>query len=393
VSAIAALREGGAYLEDRNRCVNDNLTWVEVNLYDEQYPLTLNVVAMKKRNPTKVIYLLTSSSLNFRSSFFTPIEKSLAFYLAQNGYLVVGITPREDNVPLKADPGVMAKWGMRKHREDVRKVIRLVQALVGKPYHVLGHSLGAITALDYAGAYSDRQFRSVMLLDIPSFDPERQPDKIANARLALGAYNQLLRAGVYRDTAVTDYKLLLAAATFYPDVDSGWPRADLGLPGDFTFDGLLHFSLIFTASMPGIITELTGLPQEWPMVQGNIAGDYDFALNPTNDSFELTLTEVDRLGLVMAEVGSGIAPVALLRDYTSAIANLSNYRINWAGIQEKVIWINAELGMGAQTYGAKLIRRSGNTHVTVAVAPGYGHVDVIYSETARKDVWSRLLTP
>ena len=393
ISALAALCKAGVHLEIRDRCVNENLTWVEADFYDEPYPLTLNVVAAKYPFPAKVIYLLSASSLNFRSSFFTPIEESLASYLATNGYLVVGITPREDNVPIEADPSVMAKWGMLKHRKDVRKIIRLVQALVRKPYDVLGHSLGAITALDYAGAYSEGQFRSIMLLDIPSFDPVRQPDKIACAKLALGAYHRLLKDRVYRDTSVEGYKLLLAAATLYPDVDSGQPRAGLGLPGNFTFDGLLHFSLIFTASMPGLITELTGLPQEWPMVQGNTAGDYDFAPDPADDSFELTLTDTDRLRQAVVEVGSGIAPVALARDYTSAIANLCGYRINWAGIQEKVTWINGELGMGAQTFGAKLIRRSGNTNVTVAVMPGYGHVDLIYSETAREDVWSRLLAP
>jgi len=253
----------------------------------------------------------------------------------------------------------------------------------------LGHSLGAITALDYAGAYSDRQFRSVMLLDIPSFDPVQQPGKIARARLVLGACHQLLKNRVYRDTSVADYKNLLKLSAFYPDADSGASRGD---GTNFTFKGLLHFSLIFSASMPGIITELTHLPQEWPMVQGNTAGYYEFASIPTNDSFGLSLTDVNRLRLAAAEVGSGTVPVALLRDYTSAIANLDNYRINWTGIQEKVTWINGELGMGAQTYGAELIRRSGNTHVTVAVVTNYGHVDVIYSKTAQKDVWS-LLTP
>ena len=393
ISVLAALCNAGVHLEVRDQSVNENLTWVEADFYDEPYPLTLNVVAAKYPFPAKVIYLLPASGLNFRSSFFTPIEESLASYLATNGYLVVGITPREDNVPIEADPGIMAKWGMLKHREDVHKIIQLVQELVRMPYDVLGHSLGAITALDYAGAYSNKQFRSIMLLDIPAFDPVRQRDKIACARLALKACHQLLKDNVYWDTSIADYRLLMAAATFYPDVDSGQPRIGLGLPGNFTFNGLLHFSLIFSASLPGIITELTGLPQEWPMVQGNTAGDYEFASTPPEDRFELTRTDVDRLRQALAEVKSGTAPVALLRDYTSAIANLQDYRIHWAGIQEKVTWLNGELGMGAQTFGAKLIWGSGNTNVTVAVIPGYGHVDLIYSETAREDVWSRLLAP
>lgn len=392
-NAIAALREGGVFLQDRNRHLDNNLTWVEVNLYDEPYPLTLHLAAMKSPTPAKVIYLVAASSLNFRGSFFTPIEKSLAFYLAQNGYLVVGVTPREDNVPLEADPSVVANWGMLKHRQDVRKIIELIQASEKKPYDVLGHSLGAIVALDYASIYSEEPFQSVLLLDIPSFDPA-QPhyaDKMACARLALGAYHQLLRDHVYWDLSVDAYKRLLAAAASYPDADSGQSRAALKLPGNFTLEGLLHFSLIFTASMPGIITGLTDLPQEWPMVQGNVAGDYEFALDPTNDVFGFTLTDFDRLRAAAAEIGSGIAPVALARDYTSAIADLEDYSIPWAGIQEKVVWINGQFGMGAQMYGAQLIRSSGNTNVTAVVAPGYGHLDLIYSETARQDIWPRLL--
>jgi pimeloyl-ACP methyl ester carboxylesterase len=398
-NTISALHQGGVRLKDRDRCNNDNLTWVEIKFYDEQYPLTLNVVSMKRPNPCKVIYLLAASSLNFKSSFFTPIENSLASYLAQQGYLVVGITPREDNVPPEADPSVMEKWGMRKHREDVRKIIRLVQANVDKPYQVLGHSLGAIIALDYAGEYADKQFRSVTLLDIPSFDPKQQDyaDKMASARQALHAYHTLLDANIYEETSVVDYKRLLAVATNYPTFDSKLPRAYVvpGMPGNFTIAGLLHFGLIFTAYMPGLITPYTDsyLPQEWPMVQGNAAGTYVLNDDPLKDTFGLKLSDLDQLGQAAAEVGSGIVPVALLRDYTSSIAELGDYRIHWAGIQEKVLWINGGLGMGYQTYGAELIRSLANNHkVTVAVVPGYGHVDLIYSKTARKDVWSRLLT-
>jgi pimeloyl-ACP methyl ester carboxylesterase len=389
---IAALRSGRSRLHVTEKARNKDVRWIEAKYFDETYPLTINVVAMKKPHPQKVIYLIPSSSLNFAGSFFTPLEDSLAFYLAQNGYLVVGITPREDSVPLDGDWSVMADWGMAKHRTDIRKIVRLVQrAVKGKPYDVLGHSLGAICAIDYAATYSESDFKSVMILDIPSLDPVTQTNKIMYAQAALYAYAQLMGSGVYGEDSVDQLKLLLNMAHVYPQADSGQSRAAVGLPGNFTLGGLLHFSLIHAAWMPGVITPIVGLPQEWPMVLGHAAGHYDFALDPQQDSYGLTQMDVSRLEAAANEVGSGIGALALVRDYTAAIADLPPYQIDWTGIQEKMIWVNGGLGMGAQTYGAELVRQSGNPHVDVVVVPGYGHMDMVIGRTAAQDVWSHLL--
>ena len=123
------------------------------------------------------------------------------------------------------------------------------------------------------------------------------------------------------------------------------------------------------------------------MVLGNAAGYYEFAVNPADDVFALLQTDVDRLRLAGTELGSGTAPLALLRDYTAAIAGLEPYTVNWFGIDEKVVWINAALGMGAQTYGAELTREAGNTNVAVHIVPGYGHADIIFGKNAKADVW------
>jgi pimeloyl-ACP methyl ester carboxylesterase len=391
-SVIAALRSGDSHLQVTDKSRNKDVTWVEAKYFDETYPLTINVVARKTPHPEKVIYLIPSSSLNFDGSFFSPLEDSLAFYLAQNGYLVVGITPREDSVPLDADPTVMADWGMAKHRQDIRMIVKHVQRAVKKPYDILGHSLGAICALDYAATYSERDFKSVMILDLPSLDPVQQPEKIQYAQLALSAYAQLMDSGVYGEYSVAQLKSLLPVAYAYPDADSGQSRESFGLPGNFTLGGLLHISLIFTAWMPGVITPLTGLPQEWPMVMGNALGYYDFALDPQEDQYGLILTDSSRLQAAANEVGSGIGVLALIRDYTSAIADLPPYQINWAGIQEKVIWVNGEMGMGAQTYGAELVSQSGNHDVKVVIVPGYGHIDMILGSTAAQDVWANFIS-
>ena len=383
---IAALRKECPGITVRDRQRTEDWTWVEIQYTDEEYPLTIDVVAKNPARISRTVYLITASSLNFKSSFFTPENESLAHTLASSGCLVVGVTPREDNVPLDADQSVMESWGMAKHKEDIREIVQIVQASARKPYDIVGHSLGAICALDYAATYSD-ELETVVALDVPSFNPEVQTNMMVYAGMALGAYDTLMTGGTYAEHSIADYKVLLAMSAMYPTADSGMPRDVLGLPGNFTLDGLLHFSLIFTSYVPGIITELTGLPQEWPMVLGNTAGYYEFALNPTNDNFGLTQVDVDELRLVATEIGSGSAPLALLRDYTSAIAGMETYTINWSGIEEKLIWVNAQLGMGAQTYGADLVREAGNTNVTVHVVPGYGHADVVFGTNAKEDVW------
>jgi hypothetical protein len=388
---LAALRGKGIKLDVEEKLVNEALTWVEADYQDAPYPLTINVVSRKSPHPSRIIYLLTSSSLNFKGSFFTPVEEGLATFLANNGYLVVGVTPREDNVPLDADHQVMADWGMQQHRDDIRMIVEKIQGAVDLPYDMLGHSLGAICALDYAATFSDAAFGTVMALDAPSFDPVAQPEMLAAADLALDAYATLLEGGIYSETSATAFKELLILSGIAPDADSGQSRAAMGLPGNFTVNGLLHFAMIFTPYLDGIISELSGLPQEWPMVAGHTAGHYEWGIDPLDDVFEMEHADLDRLRQMALATGSGISPMPLLRDYTAAIADRDEYRIDWSGIDERLIWINGEGGMGTQAHGAELVRAAGNTNVTVSVIPGYGHIDVLFSRTAQEDVWPLLL--
>ncbi|OVE75919.1 hypothetical protein BVX97_02995 [bacterium E08(2017)] len=387
-NVIAALRGKMSFIEIVDKERTEDWTWIEAKCAQgDVYPLTLNVLVAKKVKPQKVIYMLTSSSLNFNSSFFSPRDSSLAKYLASRGYVVVGITPREDNVPLDADDSVMAAWGMESHVNDIRDVVSLIEDKLRLAYDMLGHSLGAACAMDYAAKY-DGLLDRIILLDIPSFDPVAQPEKILYATVANSAYDQLLSQGVYADYAVNTFKGLLLAASVYPDMDSGLCRASVGLPGNFTVNGLLHFSMIYTAWLPGTITELTGLPQEWPMILSYTAGSYDFALDPLQDQFGLFQSDVNTILGASLELGSGAVPLAALKDYTSMIAGLDSYDIDVTQINEEVLWINGEVGMGNQVYAAELMREAGNQDVTVEVVPGYGTLDLLFGVNAASDVWN-----
>ncbi|HQG30340.1 MAG TPA: hypothetical protein PLA83_00310 [Deltaproteobacteria bacterium] len=153
-SAITSLRSKALTVTTRNVPTLE-WSWFEVNFYDEVYPLTVDFVGSNFQCPRKVIYLLPGGGVNFRSSFLTPTSDNLAQFFRKNGYLVVGITPREDNVPILLSYRCMEGWGLEKHRFDIRKIISIIQGKIGLPYTILGHSFGAAYALDYASRYSD----------------------------------------------------------------------------------------------------------------------------------------------------------------------------------------------------------------------------------------------
>ncbi len=387
-SAIAALKATAPTTMTRN-VPTLGWSWFELNYNDETYPLTVDFVGSNFQCANKVVYLLPGGGVNFRSSFFTPIDDNLAQFFRKAGYLVVGITAREDNLPPGAPYAAMADWGLHKHTSDIGKIIGIIQAKVGLPYRIAGHSFGAAYALDYAGAPA-AGLEKVIALDIYSFDPFDE-DEVSNSEVSYEAFADLIDQGEYADSSYSDIKLLMLVSLLFPNIDSGESRSDLGLPGNFTFEGLLYFSMIFSSEIPGIHTPLTGLAGDWPLVQSYAAGEYTFALNPQDDRYRLTLSSMSTLRDASFKVGSGLVPSALYRDFFAVNAYNGACTINWAGIGTPVLWVNTELGYGGNMYGATEILNSGNNEVLVALVPGYGHLDILSGRNARADVWGWFL--
>jgi pimeloyl-ACP methyl ester carboxylesterase len=382
-SAVSSLKSTAATSPAQN-LTTVSWSWLEINYYDETYPLTVDLLGSNFQSAQKIIYLLPGGGVNFKSSFFTPMNDNLAQYLRKEGYLVVGITPREDNVPASA-AYCMANWGMEKHRTDIRKIINIIQTRIKLPYRILGHSFGASYALDYAGHYSDG-LEKIIALDIYSFDPG-DAQKVYASEISYDAFLQLISRGQYADSSYSDIKSLMLISLILPKIDSGTSRVALGYPGDFTFEGLLYFSMIDSYLVPGIHTPLTGLPGDWPLVQSYVSGGYNFAQNPLNDTYSLYHSDMFTLREAGFKVGSGLVPCAVYRDYFAVNAYNGAYAINWAGINKPVLWVNTALGYGNNLFGATLIRNAGNTNVRTAVIPGYGHLDALSSSTAKEDVW------
>ncbi|KOU54469.1 hypothetical protein ADK54_01540 [Streptomyces sp. WM6378] len=339
-------------------------------------PLGVDVVADTRRAPTGIAFLLPGGGLGFAANFFTPRARNLAHHLRGAGQLVVGISPRED---LASAADITADWGLAAHARDARSVIDAVTGVLPLPHQYVGHSAGAVLALDLASKDSSHRLRRVVALDTTGPYTGDLAVRAAQSRTALQG---LIDQGVY----VNDpgLKGLLARAVADPGGASAAPRP-VDPAARFTNTGLAHFALIRTASLPGLTN--------WIYRQGFSAGTYGFGAAPAEDRFALDRTPLEVWAEATAALGSGLVPNALLRDLMSVwAADGTGYAVDWAGIRAEVVWVNMELGRGDHPRGAELIRAGGNGRVGFRVVAGYGHGDPVWGTTAAADVWP-LLTP
>lgn len=183
-------------------------------------------------------------------------------------------------------------------------------------------------------------------------------------------------------------KSLILASALFPNINSGQPRTALGYPGNFTFEGMLYFSLISSSLLDGTATPKTGLPGDWPLVQSYEAGSYNPAYDTQDDGYGLSVSSMCTLKEAGLKVGSGLVPCALYRDFYAVNAGSGSYAINWQAITKPVLWINSALGYGNRQYGADRINSAHPGRCETDEIPGYGHLDLLVNPTAKTDVWS-----
>jgi pimeloyl-ACP methyl ester carboxylesterase len=360
--------------------------------YDEEYPLTVDVVATTFDAPQGIVFMLPGVGANFRGNFFTPEEDNLAQFLRDSGYLVVGITSRADSLPDIEDYSFMADWGIERHREDIREIIDIVTNATRLPYNIVAFSYSSMVALDYASVYPSDSLERVVLIDMYNIDPSNEGDVLKSNTL-YNSYQFLIDSGYYFDSSVSAFGDLVAAALAYPEADSGVPRAAVlppeiapYFPGNFTYDGLLHFWMIYSGYLPGIHTPISGLPNDWPLLLSSLAGDYTMAPDPLNDTFSFTHTSSAVLSELAANMGSALIPLALQRDCAALSAYNGAYSIDWSNIEAEVVWINTALGYGDQAYAATQIE-----NVSFYDIENYGNLDPFLSATAEDDLWPLVL--
>jgi pimeloyl-ACP methyl ester carboxylesterase len=311
-----------------------------------ELPVTVEVFTRGVARADRVAVLLPGGGLNARASFTVGRNRGLAEYLGAHGYLPVGITPREDTQDLSG----AADWGLAGHRTDAERALALVEEHLGLPYELLGHSAGAALALDLA-AQPGCGARRVLVLDTTGpYDPQREPELVARA-----------------DALCTELRQRLAAGelTLDPGLKAAFESA-----GDATdLRARLTFALTRTNEVPG--------PANWIYHRGHSAGGDALSLDVWSEA--------------MSELGSGVQPLALLRDLAALWAGREDvYRIDWSAIRADLVWINAEHGRGDHDLGPRLVR-AGGARVEYRVVPGAGHADVVWGRAAEHAVWPLLL--
>lgn len=356
---------------------------VELDLFDSNnaLPIRLNILTKNNVIPTKTLYLHPGTGLSFTSDFLsnpTPI-----YNLVNKGYLVVGISPRESQATLDMNMNILRYNDLSNHTRDLSEVINVVQSIINNPYEVGGHSGGALIAIDYASQVgnSKHKFKAVRNIDMVGQYPSGSVER-SNSISTISAIDQLTESGQYVNFDNAGLQQLVSAAQLYPDADSGVPRGIL--PGNFTYKGLLYFSLIYTNQLPGMYTSITGLSGSWYLKQGFCNGVYNFNEDPTLDTFSLTHTNINTIYSATANIGSGVYSLSYERDILSVWTG--GNQVNWNNVRVPVYWINTEYGFGS-TDIVSLIPRA---NVNFGVVSGYGHADPTFSDTSVQDFWTIL---
>lgn len=361
--------------------INTNIIWIQLLLYDADIlPIKVDILKDMNRPPRKTIYLSPGSGLNIESNFITPRNKNLSIFLVNKGYMAVGVTPREDASPPEFNFELMKDWGLAKHTDDFAKVISLFQSIRNIDYDVLGHSAGALTVLNYSSTVRDNKLKVVRVIDVVGQYPLGSQE-FTNAQISLSASNEMINRGIFINTENAGFKFMIQQAMTNPTGDSGFPRP---YGSNFTNEALLFFSLIFTGQLPGLLTEITGLPSSWGFKQGFLSGTYQFGTLPTDDIYSLNHTNINTIYGALGSLGSGIYPLAYERDFYAVWSN--SFPLDWKNIKVPVFYINTELGFGDASYTISLLKKT-----TYDVVRDYGHADPVYSDTADTDFWIKLV--
>jgi pimeloyl-ACP methyl ester carboxylesterase len=362
--------------------IDTNIFWIQLLLYDNDVlPLKVDILKHIYIQPIKNIYSSPGSALNTESNFITPKNKNLSTFLVNKGYLFIGITPREDAIPPTFDFGLIRDWGLEKHTEDFRKIVTLFQCIDNRDYDVLGHSAGALAVLNCSSKSRDNKLKAVRVIDIVGqYPPDSQ--EFINSQISLNAVNEIMSRGIFADTEFAGFKYIVEQASINPTGDSGVPRP---MGGNFTNEGLVYFALIYTNQLPGLLTEITGLPSNWNFKQGFLSGSYTFGTLPTDDIYSLNHTSIETVYSAIANISSGIYPVAYERDFYAVWSN--SYPLNWNSIKVPVFYINTELGFGDVSHTIGLLKNVAMYDVVI----DYGHADPVYSNTANIDFWNKLV--
>ncbi|HEX6898535.1 MAG TPA: hypothetical protein VF789_02435 [Thermoanaerobaculia bacterium] len=288
--------------------------------------------------------------------------QSFAAYLALRGVDVWGYSPRTRGLAPGACSGAvdcsgMAGWGMQSVVDDALYIRERIRQVHGADRPVIaGLSLGAMSTLALMNAAPDDWAAAVVWEGmLYSTDPvvlaanQVSCDEV-EARIANGE--------IWDDANYPVIRLLYALATADPDGPTPLP----GFPPGFT-NRQVFLALLTT-------------PQ--PAPPGYVPG-YTLAVGSVETGF--TYSSEARLGMLIDQLNH-YEPLALIRDYTCALAGERIFTGNLESFTAPVYAIGGGHGFGA--WMGDNIDLLGSTDVTWNYIPEFGHGDHFASPEHRR---------
>lgn len=297
------------------------------------------------------------------------LQQSFAGFFAARGFEVWGYSPRTTGLAAGACSGTvdcsgMRDWGMQAVVDDALYIRQRIQALHGDEKPVIGgFSLGAMSTVAVVNASPDAWAGAILWEGmLYSEDPVVLA---ANGEVCASLEAQIAAGGLYDEQTYAALRLIYGLATS----DPGGPSP---LPG---FEGLTNqqaFVLLMTLPQPAPPAYVPGYTY--------IAGSLEEGL---------TFASQERIGLFVRPFNN-YEPLALIRDYTCALAGERTFTGNLESFTAPVYVLGAGRGFGA--WMGDQVDLLGSTDVTRVYNPDFGHGDAYTSPDHKQILEAPLFT-
>ena len=321
----------------------------------------------KAHGPSRgVLLLMPGGASNF--AFYTADENgreihSFAAYFATRGIEVWGYSPRTQGLaPGACSGGVdcsgMSEWGMQSVVDDALYIREQIRAIHGEEKPVIaGLSLGAMTTLAVLNA-SPSDWAGAVLWEGMIYSED--PVVLAANQVSCDAVEaQLAEGELWDDVNYPIIRLIYSLSLSNPRGPTPFP----GFPPGFTNRQV--FLALRASPQPAPPAYVPG----YTLAVGSVAENRFF------------YSSEERLAMLINQLNH-YEPLALVRDYTCALAGERTFSNNLPSVTAPVYAIGGGHGFGA--WMGDNIDLLGSTDVTWNYIPRFGHGDHFASPQHRK---------
>lgn len=318
---------------------------------------TLHRVAKKNAARRGALLMMPGGGSNF--AFYTADEdgkeqQSFAAYFALRGIEVWGYSPRTRGLAPGACSGPvdcsgMAGWGMQAVVDDALYIRDRMREVLGEEKPLLGGlSLGAMSTLAILDARPD-DWAGALIWEGMIYSAD--PVVLSANQVVCDQLEAQIAAGVlWDDTNYPLFRFLYQLATDDPNGPTPLP----GFPPGFTNRQV--YLLLLSAPQPAPPAYVPG----YTLAVGSVEEDRFF------------YSAEDRLAMLVLQLNH-YEPMALIRDYTCALAGERTFTDNLGSFTAPVYAIGGGHGFGS--WMGDNIALLGSSDVTWSFVPEFGHGD------------------